>query len=734
MGRNSKFKVILLSTVFGFSQITYAQKVETVGDASVVTYEKSYFDSYNAVTLLDMLNIIPGAKEILDKNKNQRRGGGGGGRGGGDRGFGAGGDQILIDGKRLAGKTNSVDDTLGRISADQIEKIELIRGATAGLDVQSQGLVINITLAEGASSSTTFWKVQNRYTIHHRNQPGFLVSHSGSKDALDYTLSVERRRGGFNNERLEGFYDDVGVKTADQFIDNSFDFKTVEIVSNLTYGFEDGSTFRLNGLFDPGRWTGLETRDKTSDTLRPLTWNTQGKNNKWEIGGDYTRNFDALGNFKFLFLINGEDKKETHNRFNGTGPEEFEYNIENTAENKKERIFRSSLTTSLTEKQSLEYGAEVAINTSHREFRNEERENAGDALDLTNSDFVDIKENRYELFAIHSYNISSKLVMQTSLITEFSKIIADNVFAGGTPTTRNTSFTYFKPRVNLRYDLTNSDQLRATAEKKVSQLNFNNFVTRFDRMANVLRVGNTNIRPEQVWEYSLQYEHRFPNDGGSFDIELYYHDFNDHITRVDFTEYVDFGGDEIGIDEFFALPPTTALRDSIDFISKSGNIPDATAYGLKANTSVRLGFVGLNNAVLGLSYEYDKTEAIDQFTGEKRMFDWRSPHTFGVNFRHDLNELGVSYGFTGELQSDRVSNDINYSWPSNPSVSLEAFAEYTFNNGIKMRLEAENINTQRWDAEFNYYTDHKRFDEFGGTITRLEKQATEITFSLQGTF
>lgn len=729
MGHNKSLSALLMTTVFTFSQFAYAQKVETDGDASIVTYEKEYFANYNAVTLLDMLNIIPGAKEILDKNRNQRRGGG---RGQGERGFGTSGDQILINGKRLAGKTNSIDDTLGRVSTDQVEKIELIRGATAGLDVQSQGLVINITLAEGTSSSTTFWRLGNRYYIDHNNQWRGLVSHSGSKDALNYTFSVERKRGGFQGERIEEFLDSDREKTADQLTDNGFDFKSVEMITNLSYDFTDGAALRLNGLYEPGKWTGLETRDNTSSDF--LSWNTLGDSNKWEVGGDYQRNFPVLGSFKFLFLLNGEDRDETHNRFRGLDAEEFEYNIENNIEEKKERIFRGSFSPKLSEKQSVEFGSEVAINTNHREFNNQSRDTALEEMEVTSSDVVDIKENRYEVFAIHTYNITSKLVTQTSLVTEFSKIIADNVFAGGSPTTRDTSFTYFKPRINVRYDVSDRDQVRATIEKKVSQLNFGNFVTRYDRMANVLRVGNTNIRPEQIWEFSTQYEHRFANDGGSFDIELFYHDFTDHITRVDFSEYEDFSGNPIGVEEFFALPPTIDLRDNISFLSKSGNVPKGKAYGTKVNTSLRLAFLGLNNAVLGLGYKYEKTETTDQFTGQKRLFDWRSPHTFTFNFRHDLNDLGFSYGFNGELASDRVANDIDYQWPSNPNLELTAFAEYTFNNGIKLRLDGENIMGKRFEADFNRYNDHIRFGEYSGTLRRIEKASTELTLSLQGTF
>ena len=179
--------VILLSPILysgllsnGLVTPSYAAE-EAVSNASVVSYTPDYFVQYSPVTLLDMLERVPGASEILNKN---RRGGGGGG--GNQRGFGNSGDQILIDGKRLAGKSNNINDALSRISANQIAKIDLIRGATSGLDVQSQGLVINITMIEGASKSTTFWKLFGEYTFGHSFIPKFLVSHSGSSGNLEY--------------------------------------------------------------------------------------------------------------------------------------------------------------------------------------------------------------------------------------------------------------------------------------------------------------------------------------------------------------------------------------------------------------------------------------------------------------------------------------------------------------------------------------------------------------------
>ena len=288
--------------------------------------------------------------------------------------------------------------------------------------------------------------------------------------------------------------------------------------------------------------------------------------------------------------------------------------------------------------------------------------------------------------------------------------------------------------MNLRFDVTQQGQLRATVEKKVSQLDFGNFVTRFDQQAEVLRLGNTNIRPEQVWDYSVAYEYRLPNDGGSLDAEVFYRDYKDHITRVDFTDYEDFDGNAIDAEAFFALPPDTNLRDMIDFTSKSGNIDEASAYGINLKTSNRLGFIGLPEAVFSMTYVYERRRAVDQFTGLKRNFDRVSDHTFNFNFRHDITSLGLAYGFSGELRSTATSQDVSYIWPEKPSGEFVVFAEYNIFEGIKLNILLENLTGIRNTSVFNRFSDHIRFNEPTGRTTRRTNNWTEVTVGLQGTF
>ena len=736
--------IIALSAVSSYA----AQTTVTSGDASIVSYEQDYFAQYAPVTLLDMLQRVPGAQEILNKNRQQRGGPGGGGRRGaqnqGERGFGSGGDQILMDGKRLAGKSNNIDDTLGRISAENVERIELIRGAAQGLDVQSQGLVINIVLKEGTSNSSTFWQVKSE--MKGWNDPGLeaLVSHSGSLDKLDYTLSAARKSNNGFFTRTEDFFDAADVNTGRRLVDTEFHQRGWEFNNNLTYNFEDGGVLRLNGLYETEKTKNDEDRIDTGNGPKNVLWARDRKENQWEVGGDYTKSFDGIGNFKFLFVINKDNTDEFIDRFQDANlADPFLKTIEAELETKKEKIFRASLTRDIFEEQSLEVGGEAAINTFDKSFKSEDFDTVLDEFVLEADDDVKIKENRYEIFAHHTYNVTDVFVVQTSLTTEFSKIVADNFFPDGTLLdTRDTSFTYFKPRLNLRYDLTQRDQLRATVEKKVSQLDFNNFVTNFDQRTEEFKIGNTQLRPEQLWEFLLAYEHRLANDSGSFEIEGFYRDFKDKIERVDFTEYVDLALNPTDRETFFGLfgmPGFDAARTYIidegsGFTDKSGNVPSASSYGANVKGSLRLGFVGLSDAVLSATYTYEKSSVINQFTLVEQPFDRLSDHRWDINYRHDITDLGLSYGGRVNFNSDMLTTDINDYWPSSPQASLSVFAEYNIFNGIKFRIDAKQLTKKRGLSTQYTYVDHIRLDELSVRAEKDTRVLRELEVSLQGTF
>ena len=69
-----------------------------------------------------------------------------GGRSG--RGLGSGAGEILINGQRITGKNNGGRSALARISADQVEHIEIIRGTSTELNIRGGGQIVNVVLLD----------------------------------------------------------------------------------------------------------------------------------------------------------------------------------------------------------------------------------------------------------------------------------------------------------------------------------------------------------------------------------------------------------------------------------------------------------------------------------------------------------------------------------------------------------------------------------------------------------
>ncbi|MBU2097749.1 MAG: TonB-dependent receptor plug domain-containing protein, partial [Gammaproteobacteria bacterium] len=155
---------------------------EVADNSSNIVYPSSYFQQWAPVTAQDMLNRIPGLSATM---------GGGFGSSNNQRGLGSGGgNQILINGKRVAGKANEANSQLARISSDKVERIELIRGTSADLDVRGDQIV-NIVLTEALSSRSYSYEINTDRYEDGFVQPGGKFAVNGQLNGLSYVLSAE---------------------------------------------------------------------------------------------------------------------------------------------------------------------------------------------------------------------------------------------------------------------------------------------------------------------------------------------------------------------------------------------------------------------------------------------------------------------------------------------------------------------------------------------------------------
>jgi len=732
-GKNKKETLVALSknSIIGLTLATListtalSQESTTDGSSSTVTYQKIYFNEFQPVTLHDMLRSVPGTAALLanaDQELAGRR----------VRGFGSSGDQILIDGKRIAGKTNSLGLQLKRIQASSVSHIELIRGTKAGLDVQSEGLIINVIMNENASKSNTVWTVGGEYSDGGKLNPLAKFTHAGVVDRLKYSAGIdfalEETRKKFNDT----FFNAAGTKYQNNKLTNNKDREKIFINGGIEYSPENGDILRLNGQVEFDDQDTIEV-DKQKNLTTNGSFNagdtyqvvrTQAhKPLHWEFGGDYQHRFKNAGLLKTLFVIN----YGTHDFTTGfTGALNAATAATTSGNTYKrthgEKILRSSLTNTFAEIHTLEIGAELSINDVG--VSNSSKNASGTVLAASLND-IDVQEKRLEAFFSHNYAIASNLSLQSSLNFETSKITQKDNLKVNPDLKRN--FSYFKPRINLRYDIDAQNQIRLTAEQKVSQLDFGAFGSSFDAEDGETDGGNSALRPETSLEFSIAYENRFTDDQGSISIKGFYSKIQDHIAKF-------------GIYSAAGTAPTNL--NQIATKSVPGNIGNAKEYGVEMNGNWRLAAINLPNAIITGKYILRETEATDPFLLITRPIQYKQKHEWLINYQHDLTEQGTSYGFniTNKGPGGPAGGSIGFrtdvieKWTKTIEPKASAYVEQKVFGNMKLRFDVKNIFKAKTGYDLTKYTGNISLNVINYKELRAASNARVFKLSLQGSF
>ncbi len=690
--------------------------LEDTTDDSTIVYPASYFAEFLPVSVNDMLNRIPGI------NLAMGRGGSGGGRGGnrGRRGLGSGEGEVLINGQRITGKNSGGRDQLNRISADQVDYIEIIRGTSEDIEIRGGGQVVNIVLLDVLSTSSTTVEIRSDRSRDGTVDTGGQLSRGGQSGDLNYLLHFEASPR-YNASQSEEFSYDPDYNLREVRYENQIrDELEYQISGNMGYRF-DGQVLQLNGLYETrGESPSPRERsihDLVNDSVRLQREDNVSKRYSWEIGGDYERDFAGLGTYRFLFIVNDREFQYTRNRSDLVDGDKIPNLFLNNLGRDRERIARTSYTFDVADQQGLELGLEGAQTIRDSRLRmgldiDGERSPAFGNLvpvAIDNSEST-VEEMRYEGFAVHNWRLNPRMTLESSLVLETSTIEQ----SGDVLNSRD--FNFIRPKIDYRFDITPNLQLRGRIEKDVQQLSFSDFSASTDNSdedQNTL-AGNPQIRQEQSWRYELNLEMRLPNNLGVLNSQLWYRDLEDVIERVDVS------------------PSPDVLR------SARGNIGDGKRYGLNLDLSTRLPMFGMPNALLTTGIRLRDSEIIDPFLGQKRRQPGTERWSTNIGFRNDLVERGLTYGMfyshSSNGGSGRTEIDIVDIEERIEDPFLMAFVEKKAFDNFTFRLESRNI------TEGEYCRKRTRFlgATADGIVEEIEHYCNgsgmELAFRVSATF
>lgn len=705
--------IITITFLTVFSVPASAQ--EAAEDESTVTYPASFFVQYGPVSVNDMLNVIPGITLALEGNEVQTFNGA-------DRGLGAS-EQILINGKRMAGKANEASSQLDRISADQVQYIEIIRGTSGDLDVRNTGQLVNIVLLESQSSSSFATEVGATHFRDGQVEPIGTFSFSGQTGQFDYLLSAQVATGYEDLESYEISVLPPGLGLNDvREIERTRDQTTYTLNSNIAYQISPGSRIAFNGLYrqndPPANLVRTITNFlNTPPTIRVERETLPATSDNWEFGGDYEYNFNGGGKYKVLFIVNEDNNAVTRERFVSLGlgdPENKDLFLD-TASRERERIVRTSYTWDPFEGQNLELGVERAQTILDNALKIglprpgvASPDHGGlTAVNLPNA-VSSVEEIRYEGFAIHNWQINQRMSLESSLFYEDSEISQ----SGDVNVSR--SFDFLKPKIDFRFNVSSIFQLRMSAELDVSQLRFSDFsASANDRDETQDTIaGNPELEQEEVWRYNVNLDYRLPNDGGVLNSRLFYFDVGNSIDRID-----------------VSTSPT-------NLASTNGNVGDGTVYGLNLNASIRLGFLNLPQAVVTAGLLVQDSKIFSPMIGKNRKVVPFDRGNVRLGFRHDIPSKNFNYGFNYRdgIDGNRPFYDVDNVIFIGSNSNLSLFAEKNNVGRFNYRFEVDNL------MDFENCRERRRFNGYlrDGDVREIERFCTtngvRFTFKVRATF
>jgi outer membrane receptor protein involved in Fe transport len=635
---------VSIATIFAAAVVSQAAPV------GVTSYPAAFFAPAQPSTALDMINRVPGFS--LDT-------------GAAVRGFGGAAGNVLIDGVRPPAKGDPLDQILQRIPASSVERIDVIRAGTPGIDMQGKTVLANVIRRQDITAKATLTATGTH---------GYDGRLSGQ-----FRLQGEKRIGA---AELEGsllaarFLDD-GAGTG---IWTRVDGQGVPIVraADITKGYEInykgtgsvelpafGGKLRINAsyLIDPYHYT---QRDELMPPPGGDFERLDQRQNTAEVGVRFERPLGArasletygLQQFGRFRLADAFTSDPATAALTGDAQNALFNLHKSTSESVARAVIKYSPAASL----SFETGLEGDYNwlRTRTAFVQD-----GAPVTLPAADVV-VTELRGEAFATAVLQVRPSLTLEAGLRAEASRVASSGDVVSG------RSLYYPKPRLVIAWSPDPADQVRFRAEREVGQLNFDDFTAQAAAIGTgTVHAGNPRLDPQQDWVIEAAFDRKFWGGGDATATLRHY-----WYSNVE---------DRIGV----ASP--SGVFDAPGNIG-AGSEDDA-AFALTLPTD-RL---GLKHGQLTGQATFRRSRVIDPTTGQPRGIsglhgsDWeahfsqgvpRWKATWGVDV---IGQMGAKAYRFNEIDTDKIK------------TYVDLFAQYQPRADLTLRIDLLNASARGFD-------------------------------------
>ncbi len=566
-------------------------------------YPAAYFTQYAPRSANDMIEQVPGF-QVEDRDSS--------------RGLGQGGANILINSARLTGK-NSASDQLSRIAAINVERIEIIDGASLNIPGLS-GRVANIIVSSsGGLSGVWEWEPEFR-SKSEPNPARAELSISGEKGTLEYTFNLEADNRRNIEDGPELLTNADGVLLEERF-ERVLEDNDVQIIgADLTWKPRPShiatlstqySMFNINDSTDSDR---ARADTAPADDMRALTsqetFSRAEDEVNFRLSADYSLPL-GIGTLKVIGDYRDELSPSVTRLLNSENDIETSRRIFTRDQDEGERILRGEYKWKTAAGSDLQFSTEGAFN-----FLDifETRDTIVD--DVLTTSIIDsrVEETRGEATLTYGRALSKRLNLQSSLGIEYSEIEQTDINLVGDEFSRD--FIRAKGFVNLAYAIDDNFTLRGGIERQVGQLNFGDLIDSADLQNDLGDATNPDLVPEQSWIANVELDKDF-GQGNRLSLNIFGESIEDVVDRI----------------------PIGLTQEAV------GNLDGtATRFGLELSGALRGERWGYDGVQTEITFNYFDTSLDDPLTGESRPISNSENSFWSWAYRHDIPNTDWAYG------------------------------------------------------------------------------------------
>ncbi|MEI4505727.1 TonB-dependent receptor plug domain-containing protein [Sphingopyxis sp. CCNWLW253] len=633
-----------------------AEIAPTATSSARQVYTPADFARYAPKNAYDMLIQVP-SFQIRD-NENLR-------------GLGQATGNVLFNGERPSNKADDMYTQLSRIPAGNVERIEIVDGAT--LDIPGlSGQVANIVYRADAFSGQFSWKPEFRA---HYADPLFTradVSVRGRAGAVEYEVALnndDSARSAAGGPTL--IYDGARNITERRKDIWNTHYDTPKLSGRVTWDPAGDTVANLGGhyqrKYDRYYEDGLRTGPGLRDRVRTVYENEDSWN--YEVSGDYQF---GLGPGKLKLIGLRRFSHEPYRQEIVTAP------VGGTATG--DRFMQTGdigETIGRGEYQWKMFGGDWQL-SGEAAFNKLDNVASIAVLDPVGT-WVDqpfeggtggVSEDRYEGLLSFGRKLTDKLNFQVIAGAEHSTITQTGM--------NGLTRSFFRPKgsISLAWTPSPDFDISVKLRRRVLQLSFYDFLARAFLNDGNQNESNNDLRPQQDWTYEAEINKKF-GAWGSTKIILIYRDVEDRVDVI----------------------PIGTNGEAV------GNIAKAKAGAIDWTATINLDPAGIKGMKLEPRMLLQKSSLRDPFTGEKRQWNGFTDTVISLGLRHDIAGSDWAWGGDAEYthsQPNYRRTQVDKVWEG--PVWASVFVEHKDVLGLTVRASIRNIANARSKRDRTAYT------------------------------